>query len=205
MADAVSFSYLEEFMKACTIRPAHIRDAQAILDIYQWYVKTSTATFEYEVPSITTFQTRMTTLMANYPFLVSMQGNIIVGYCYAGPHHERAAYQWNVELSVYIHPDYTKQGIGTALYKIMFPLLALQHVVNLYACITYPNPTSIQMHEAFGFHKIGHLSKTGFKFNQWLDVIWMEKRILSSITPLPFISIQQLDHAKVKAIYDDVK
>lgn len=205
MAYAVSFSYMEEIhMKTFTIRRAQFSDVQAILDIYQWYITSSTATFEYDVPSIIEFQERITKTLTNYPYLVCCKGSTIIGYCYASAHHERAAYQWNVELSIYIHPDHIKQGIGSALYKTIIAILTLQNIVNVYACITYPNPGSVQMHEAFGFHKIGHFTKTGFKFDRWLDVIWMEKRIADSTLPRPFISFSQLNQTLLDAIYQDV-
>ena len=47
-------------MENITIRPARLEDASEILKIYEPYIKKTTITFEYEVPSLEEFRGRMT-------------------------------------------------------------------------------------------------------------------------------------------------
>lgn len=76
------------------IRIATKNDAQQLLDIYARYVLDSTFTFEYDIPSLQTFEQRITTTLQTHPYLVAEDNNKILGYAYAHPLNEREAYQW---------------------------------------------------------------------------------------------------------------
>ena len=103
----------EERSTMKTIRFAQLSDAPALLSIYAHYVENSVITFEYDVPSLEEFEGRMMKIQREYPYLVCEIDQNIVGYAYAHRHMERAAYQWNVELSVYLQPQAQHQ-IGRA-------------------------------------------------------------------------------------------
>lgn len=159
------------------IRLAKIEDAQAILDIYRPYVLNTNITFEYEVPSIDEFKSRIEQTLKKYPYLVAVEKNKIVGYAYAGSYKNRAAYDWGCELSIYVDENYHHQGIGKKLYDKLIQLLKEMNYQILYACITYPNDKSIAFHKQYGFKQIAYFEKCGYKFNQWADMVWLEKRI----------------------------
>ena len=97
------------------IRFATEEDAQALLAIYAYYIDTE-ITFEYELPTEAEFRKRIRTVLEEYPYLIYEEAGNILGYAYAHRHLERAAYQWNVELTVYLHPDAVSRGIGRRLY-----------------------------------------------------------------------------------------
>ena len=160
------------------IRLATKQDAASILAIYAEYVLHDSATFEYEVPSLTEFEQRMEVIQQVYPYLVYEEEGNILGYAYAHRYKERAAYQWDVELSVYVNKDVHGKGIGSMLYEVLFILLKKQQVHHAYACITSPNPKSERMHE-----------RLGFKFEKWLDVVWMDKELLSPDVPQPIVPL----------------
>lgn len=126
--------------------------------------------------------------------------NIVIAYAYAHHHMERAAYAWNAELSIYVDKDYHKQGIGRKLYAVLIEVLKLQNIVNLYACITVPNEKSIALHHHFGFRQCALFPNTGYKFNAWHSIIWMELALHESISPQFFIPISQLDEAQLKEL-----
>lgn len=183
------------------IRFAKMEDVPRILEIYAPYVKDSVLTFEYEVPSCEDFEKRMQNIQSEYPFLVCEIDGIIVGYAYAHRHMERAAYQWNVELSVYVCEDNKKRSIGKALYTALLDILKLQNVRNAYSCITIPNPASIALHTSFGFHEIGIFRKTGYKFHKWQDVIWLGKVIHEDVgEPEPICSIDKVDYKELENV-----
>ena len=98
------------------IRFATEEDAQALLAIYAYYIDTE-ITFEYELPTEAEFRKRIRTVLEEYPYLIYEEAGNILGYAYAHRHLERAAYQWNVELTVYLHPDVVSRGIGRRLYE----------------------------------------------------------------------------------------
>ena len=98
----------------------------------------------------------------------------MIGYAYAHPHSPRAAYQWTVELSIYLAPEYRGKGWGRRLYCCLIDLLRAQGVVNAYVCITHPNPISEQFHHRLGFTPLSLWPKAGYKDGRWLDVTWMQ-------------------------------
>ncbi len=137
------------------IRQATEADAAHILAIYAPYIQKTAITFEYEVPSLAAFQARIRSITEMYPYLVCLIDQTIVGYAYAHKQMERAAYQWNAELSIYLDPTYVHQGIGKALYAALLAILTLQNVQNVYAGVTVPNHSSENLHTFFGFQPVG--------------------------------------------------
>jgi len=159
------------------IRNVTLNDVQELLDIYSYYVLNTTITFEYETPSMNEFTQRIQKITQKYPYLVATLDDEIVGYAYATSYKERAAYDWSVETTVYVKNDKHGLGIGKELYLHLEQALKEKNIVNMLACITYPNPKSIDFHTKFGFEKVGHFPKVGYKFNEWRDIVWMQKVI----------------------------
>lgn len=159
------------------IRMAKCEDAKALLDIYKPYVEKTAITFEYEVPSEVEFASRIEHTLERYPYLVAERGGKIVGYAYASPFKTRAAYAWSVETSIYVEETCRGLGVGKALYEQLEYWLKKQQIINVNACITYPNPASIHFHEQFGYKQVAHFTKCGYKLGKWRDMIWMEKML----------------------------
>ena len=158
-----------------SIRTARESDAAALVSIYEPYVLRTVITFEYEVPSTEEFAGRIRSTLRKYPYLVAESGGEVVGYAYASPFKTRAAYDWAVETSIYVRMDLRGKGIGAGLYRALEEALGRMRILNLNACIGYPNPESVGFHERFGYRTVGHFSKCGYKMGAWHDVIWMEK------------------------------
>lgn len=161
---------------AFAVRQAVIEDAESLRKIYGQYINTP-VTFEYILPSRIEFAKRMEGIMAIYPYLVCELCGEAVGYAYAHRQMERAAYQWNAELSIYIRRDLVSCGIGRLLYGILMDILKAQGVKNVYGGVTLPNRESEGLHLSMGFERIGIYSKTGYKCGAWHDVCWFEKRL----------------------------
>lgn len=174
----------EKFMDKFIVRDAKLEDAQRILEIYAYYVEHTAISFEYDVPTLAEFQTRMTNTMKRYPYLVVEKDGMIQGYAYAGPFVGRAAYGWSCELTIYLDPTALKCGLGRKLYEELEARLGRMGVLNLYACIGYPdtedeylNRNSAEFHAHLGFSTVGEFHKCGYKFGRWYNMIWMEKII----------------------------
>lgn len=186
-----------------TLRKASPEDGQCLAAIYRYYVENTSVTFEYVAPSGDEFAERIASKTKKYPFIVAVENGEIIGYAYASEYRERAAYSWDVELSVYVSHTRTGGGIGRMLYSALEEILKLQNIVNLYACITYPNPHSISMHERLGFCEAGRLHQAGFKLGEWHDVLWMEKHISHPSEPMQTIPYPQLDKSKINEILNN--
>lgn len=128
-----------------SIRLAKPQDAPHLLAIYRPYVQKTAITFETEVPSLQEFEQRILTTLQTHPYLVAEQEGKVLGYAYAHPYYGRAAYQWTAEVSIYVAENARTKGIGTILYDKLEALLAKQGMVNLLACLAYPNPAPLSL------------------------------------------------------------
>lgn len=171
-------------MSIITIRDAKFEDAERILEIYAYYVRNTAITFEYNVPLLSEFQNRMKNTLKRYPYLVIEKNGIIQGYAYAGAFIGRAAYDWSCEVTVYLNYTAQKCGLGRKIYEALEDRLQKMGILNLYACIGYPetedeylNKNSANFHAHLGFMKVGEFHKCGYKFGRWYNMIWMEKII----------------------------
>ena len=173
-------------MEDIVIRVATPDDAESLLSIYSYYVSSTAVTFEYDVPTVAAFRERITKTLSSYPYLVaedSADGHII-GYAYASPLHERAAYRWAACSSIYLDRTRRHQGLGSMLQAALEKELRARDIRNLYACITtasepdkYLTLDSQHFHHSMGFVEVGHFHECGLKFGKWYDVLWMEKRL----------------------------
>lgn len=176
------------------IRTATPRDAGLLLDIYAPYVEHTPVTFEYVVPSVEEFETRLRHTLEKYPYLTAEADGVLLGYAYASAFKGRAAYDWSAETSIYVQKNFTGKGVGSALYNALEEALRRQHICSLCACITYPNPVSIAFHEHFGYKTVAHFHASGFKQGKWYDMIWMEKELCPhTVPPMPFIPFPLLE------------
>ena len=178
---------------AATIRLATIADGPDLAAIYAPAVAGRATSFELEAPDGVEMGARVERLMARTPWLVCAHGGSVVGYAYASPHRDRAAYQWSVEVSAYVRDDVRRAGVAHGLYTSLFAVLALQGFQNAYAGITLPNAASVGFHEALEFTRVGVYRNIGYKLGAWHDVLWLERAIGSHPvdpalpTPLPAV------------------
>ncbi len=167
-----------------TIRNATMQDAERILEIYDYYVKNTAISFEYDTPSLDEFRGRMEKTVQRYPYLVILKDGRIEGYAYAGAFVGRMAYNWSCEMTIYLDHNAQKCGMGRILYEALEKALHDMGILNLYACIGYPEhedeyltTNSADFHAHMGYVKIGEFHKCGYKFDRWYNMIWMEKII----------------------------
>ena len=166
------------------IRSASTADAARILEIYAYYVVNTAITFEYEVPTLCEFRERVKNTLERYPYIVIEEDGKIVGYAYAGPFKERAAYDRSCEVSIYLDRDSRGKGYGRALYEELEKRLANRGILNLYACIASPieedeylTDDSERFHARLGYERVGEFHQCGYKFGRWYNMVWMEKLI----------------------------
>ena len=184
------------------IRLAGLGDCPDILAIYAQYIDTS-VTFEYELPTQEQFLERMKDIMAFYPYLAAEEDGKIIGYAYAHRAQERAAYQWNAELSVYVARGHRGKGAGKALYCALIGLLRLQGVRTAYGIVTAPNARSEALHEALSFREAGRLRCAGYKCGMWRDVIWFEKELSPHCAqPDPPLPVNALQCGEIQAVLE---
>jgi phosphinothricin acetyltransferase len=175
------------------IRMAHAGDAEQIAAIYRPYVTDAVTSFEVDAPDAAEMAARIEAVLIRAPWLVCTDADgAVIGYAYASRHHERAAYQWSLDVAVYIHAAHHRRGVGRALYEKLFALLRLQGFYVAHAGITVPNAASIGLHESLGFVPVGVYPAVGWKFGAWRDVGWWRLALQDlAPTPAPPLSVSQ--------------
>ena len=159
---------------ASAIRLASEADALAIADVYRPIVDSTPISFEVSAPDEAEMRHRLAETLPAYPWLVYEAGGHVGGYAYAGRHRVRAAYQWSVDVSIYIDAANRRRGVGRGLYTSLFAILTAQGFFAAYAGITLPNAASVALHERMGFTPVGVYRNVGYKCGAWHDVGWWQ-------------------------------
>jgi len=187
------------------IRTATAVDAEAILAVYAPYIQKTAITFEYEVPSLEEFRTRITNTLTHHPYLVAERNGDILGYAYASPFIGRAASSWAAEVSIYLREDACKLGLGRRLYQTLEDVSKSQNILNLNASIAvsetedpYVTRNSANFHAHLGYRQVAEFHRCGYKFGRWYNLIWMEKFLgehtdaPAPVVPFPNLSVETL-------------
>lgn len=171
----------------CHIRPAQPSDITAIQSIYAHHVLYGMATFEETVPDVAEIRQRYDKVIAaGYPYLVALQNNEVVGYCYASAYRPRIAYRFTVENSIYLRHDMGQKGIGSQLLTALIRHCELGPWRQMIAVIGgTENLASINLHKRHGFTLTGIQPNTGFKHNRWIDTVFMQREIGEGSHTLP--------------------
>lgn len=163
--------------RTVTLRVARVDDGAAIAAIYAPYVESEVTSFELEAPDADEMGQRLDQTLYTHPWLVAESGGRVVGYAYACEHRKRLAYQWSVDVAVYLERGLHRRGIGRRLYSRLFAILCRQGFINAYAGITLPNDSSVGLHEAMGFWPVGVYRGVGHKFGAPRDVGWWQLQL----------------------------
>ena len=169
-------------METVEIREVSLDDAERLLKIYSYYVLHTAISFEISAPSLEEFRERIKNITQKYPYLVVCEDGKIMGYAYGQTFINRSAYDHCAELTIYLDKDAKKKGYGRMLYEELEKRLFAMGITNLYACIgdpivedEYLNRNSEEFHSHMGFVKNGVFHKSGYKFDRYYNMIWMEK------------------------------
>ncbi len=177
------------------IRVASAFDGSQIHAIYAPAVAGLPTSFETEVPSMDEMVRRIDEILAIYPYIVADRDGEVISYVYARRWRARPAYDWDVEITVFVKDGFGGQGIGRAMYTALTRLLAAQGFVNAVAAITVPNDASTQFHESMGFHMAGRFPASGFKLGEWHTVEFWWKQLADfpdePRPPIPFKTFRQ--------------
>jgi L-amino acid N-acyltransferase YncA len=161
------------------IRDLTFADLAAITQIYAQHVLSGTATFEEIPPTPAEMTQRSEKVQAmGLPFLVAEADGAVAGYAYASRFHERSAYRFTLEDSVYIDPAYHRRGVGRALLTELLARCEALGYRQMIALIgDSGNHASIGLHQALGFRDVGVYGSVGLKFGRWLDVVLMQRSL----------------------------
>jgi L-amino acid N-acyltransferase len=159
------------------IRPATGNDIPAITDIYNHAILNTTATFDTEPRTVDDRMEWFHTHTEDHPVLVAVSQDIVIGWASISPFKKRDAYRYTVEDTLYVSSGYQGMGVGTALLDRVVRVAEMKSYRVIVAIITGGNEASLRLHRRFGFEKVGELHGVGWKSEQWLDVVYLQKTL----------------------------
>ena len=153
-------------------------DINQVLEIYNFHIKNGLANFEEKLLSNTKFSKIYNKhLNQNLPFIICEKNKKILGFAYLSNFRQKSGYRYTFEDSIYIDNKFIGQGIGSILLNELIKASSNnKDIKTIIAVIGGENvKSSIKIHKKNGFNIVGTLKKVGFKKNQWLDSIYMQK------------------------------
>lgn len=161
------------------VRPAVADDFEAIAAIYRPVVIDTAISFETEPPDAAEMLQRWQRLVAvGAPYVVAEDAGELLGYAHVRPFHERAAYAWTVENSIYVAAHAQRRGVGRKLLGALIAAAARAGFRQMVALIAADAAAgSVELHRAHGFALAGHLTSVGYKHGRWHDVVYMQRAL----------------------------
>lgn len=157
------------------IRPYQTEDIPAILDIINHNILHSTALYDYKIRSHEQQQKLLEEKTSkNFPVIVAELDGQVRGFGMYGEFRFREAYKFTVEHSVYVNHNFHGKGIGKLLLQELIDLAKKQKLHTMIAVIDAENQGSVAFHEQFGFKTVGIIKESGYKFDRWLDSVFMQ-------------------------------
>jgi L-amino acid N-acyltransferase YncA len=160
------------------IRDARPQDAEAIRAIYNDAVLNTTAVFDYTArePQAQRDWLQMKAGQ-DLPVLVAEKNGAVLGYCSYGPFRPWPAYLYTVENAIYVAPDSRGKGIGSLLLPPLLDIAKRRGLRTMIAGITANNAASLRLHERFGYVHAGLIREAGWKFERWLDLVFLQRML----------------------------
>lgn len=161
------------------IRTAQKEDIEALLDIYNYEVINSTATFDLNEKTLEQWtQWFYAHNVDNHPLIVAELEGVVAGYASLSPYREKEAYKSTVELSVYVSKEYRGRGVATALMQEIIRMAKDdKNIHTVVSVITSENRVSERLHDKMGFTFCGTIHQVGEKFGRYLDISNFELQV----------------------------
>ncbi|POT58590.1 N-acetyltransferase [Citrobacter amalonaticus] len=159
----------------------------AIREIYAHHVIHGTASFETVPPDTSEMLARLRKIRSQgLPWVVALQEEKVIGYCYLTRYRERYAYRHTLEDSIYIDPAAQRQGVGKALLCHVIAWAITHGYRQMIANVgDSNNQGSLKVHQQLGFTKTGTLKDIGFKHGRWLDTVLLQRNLGEGNSTLP--------------------
>lgn len=160
------------------LRDAAEDDLPGLVTLYNDVIATSTATY---TSTLVTLEERRqwwrARVAAGYPVLVALDDSGVIGFATFGDFRPWPGYRFTVEHTVHVRGDRRGGGVGTRLLEALFPRAASLGKHMMIAGVDAANVASIRFHERLGFERSGCLREVGHKFDRWLDLVFLQRRI----------------------------
>ena len=158
------------------IRDARVDDLPDLLAIYNEVIATSTAIYTEQPATLDDRVTWWNARVAQgYPVLVATDSSGVIGFASFGDFRAWPGYRFTVEHSIHVRADRRGSGVGTTLMRVLLAKAAGLGKHVMIAGVDADNQASLQFHERLGFSRVAHFSQVGFKFERWLDLVFLQR------------------------------
>lgn len=157
------------------VRRAELPDLEAITDIYNEAILTTTATFDTESKTAAERVGWFHSHDDRHPILVAILDGQVVGWASLSRWSERPAYDDTAETSFYVHSAFRGRGVGRALKAATIDEAIRLRFHTLIARVAQGSEASLHLNNSFGFVHVGTLREVGRKFGRLLDVHILQK------------------------------
>jgi len=156
------------------IRLMEERDAEAVLNVFNYHVSNSFAAYAekpFEIEVVHRFKKE-----ASVMYVIDLEGEV-VGFGFIRPYNLFENFQHTAMLTYFLLPDYTGRGLGTQMLDRLVEYAAENGIYNLVAHISSKNQQSLNFHIKHGFEECGRLKNMAKKFGETFDIVWVQKFI----------------------------
>ena len=101
----------------------------------------------------------------------------VVGFGFLRPHYLADSSQKAAQVTYFILPAYTRQGLGTALLAFFVGEARKMGLDSLLANVSSRNRESLAFHLKHGFRECARFLKVGHKFGEDVDAVWLQKQL----------------------------
>jgi phosphinothricin acetyltransferase len=166
-------------MDNLTFQPAAENDLAAMLELYNFYIMNTTATFDHGKITPEEFRQRLFIGHEKYKTYLIRLGDDTVGFCFLTQYRKKAAYDRTTEIGLYLKPEFTGKGIGRLAVTFLEEIAVSKGIGVIIASISGENTASIKLFQKMGYEKCAHYKQVGEKFGRFVDVVDYEKILVS--------------------------
>lgn len=162
------------------LRIATEKDLPAMLEIYNEVIENTTAVYDYQPHTLEMRRQWLETKQEQgIPVWMAEENGKMLGFGSFGPFRAWAAYQYTVENSVYVAAEARGKGVGSLLLPVIMNEARKAGMHTMIAGIDASNDASIRLHQKFGFEQVALFREVGWKFNRWLDLVFLQVMLIN--------------------------
>jgi len=160
-----------------SLEPMSADHRQAVIDVFNHFIRHTHAAFPAD-PVDYAFFDRFLEMSRGYPALVVKDAALqVVGFAFLRPYHPATTFSRTAEITYFILPEHTRQGLGTAILELFMEQAGALGIDTFLAAVSSHNEASQKFHLKNGFKEVGRFVKVGRKFGEDVDVVWLQKRL----------------------------
>lgn len=158
-----------------TIRPYKVNDIQQILDVINYNILNTNSLYDYNTRTLEQQRAILEDkTLKNFPVIVAEFKGKVVGFGMFSEFRFREANKFTVEHSVYVLDKMAGKGIGKLVLSQLIQIAKSQGYHTMIGVVDSENQSSINFHEKFGFKTVGVIKESAYKFDQWLDTVFLQ-------------------------------